>query len=166
MLSQFSPTQWTLYAWNTVIFFFPSPYRAIPTLDISYSVVIVGHTQCGGAAACFKAVQGAAGSLPVPSASAEAPINRWLAPLTSLASSLDHIAAVPDAEALPVLVEENVKVQVENLSKSDTVLSAWSAANGKRIQPLWIHGWVYEIEKGTLRDLGISKGPSAEDLRS
>jgi carbonic anhydrase len=147
-----------------VISFFPSPYRAFPTLDISHPVVVVGHTQCGGAAACFEAAQGAAGSLPVPSASAEAPINRWLAPLKSLASSLDHIVGGSAAEVLPVLVEENVKVQVKNLCQSDTILSAWSTANGKRSKPLWVHGWVYEIEKGVLKDLKISQGPSAEDL--
>jgi len=137
---------------------------AVDSLGVEH-VVVVGHTQCGGAAACFNAAQGAAGSLPVPSASAEAPINRWLTPLTSLASSLDHVVGGSAAEALPILVEENVKAQVKNICKSDTVLSAWSTANGKS-KPLWVHGWVYEIEKGVLRDLEISQGPSAEDLRS
>lgn len=108
--------------------------------------------------ACFKAAQEAAGSLPVPSASAKAPINRWLAPLTSLASSLDMLTASTE-EAIPRLVEENVKVQVANLCKSDTVLAAWNASGEKQIQPLWVHGWVYEIETGMLRDLGISQGP-------
>jgi len=139
---------------------------AVDILGVEH-VVVVGHTQCGGAAACFEATQAASDSitppLAVPSAARDAPINRWLAPLISLASSLSHN---PAAEALPILVEENVKAQVKNLCNSDTVLSAWAVANGRRSKPLWVHGWVYEIENGTLKDLGISKGPPAEVLQA
>jgi carbonic anhydrase len=140
---------------NTVISLFLPPYRAIPTL-VFFSVVVVGHTQCGGAAACFAAAQATPQALAVPSTASDAPINRWLAPLTSLASSLNYKPSTPAAAALRMLVEDNVKVQVENICKSGTVTSAWNVER----KPLWVHGWVYEIENGTLKDLGISKGPS------
>lgn len=64
-------------------------------------------------------------------------------------------------EALPLLVEENVKMQVENVCKSPAIVSAW--ARGDSGKKVWVHGWVYEIENGTLRDLGISKGPEESD---
>jgi carbonic anhydrase len=50
-----------------------------------------------------------------------------------------------------------VKAQVGNVCKSSAVTAAW-AANGTTGKPLWVHGWVFEIENGKLRDLGVSQG--------
>lgn len=117
-------------------------------------VVVVGHNECGGAAACLGAAQSSPSICPavtVPSLPAESPLNTWLDPLTRLAQSL-HLSTTPHVEALPVLVEENVKRQVENLAK---IRDAWTKG-------VWIHGWVYDIASGTLRDLGISQGPQSK----
>jgi carbonic anhydrase len=113
----------------------------------------VGHTECGGAAACYGAVK-AQQSVTIAEVPPTAPINRWLAPMTALAHSLTLPAA--PADAMRLLVEENVKAQVANLCKAETITSAWSS--GKKV---WVHGWVYEIGSGTLKDLGVSKGPPA-----
>lgn len=109
-------------------------------------VVIVGHTQCGGAIACYDAAQAA------PSSS-DTPLSRWLTPLTKLASNLQSQS--PEG-GVPLLVEENVKAQVEKLCQAGPVVNAWQ---GEKKKPLWVHGWVYEIEHGKLKDLEISKGP-------
>jgi carbonic anhydrase len=124
-------------------------------------VVVVGHTQCGGAAACLSAAL-AEQSAP---ATPEKPLGRWLTPLTSLASTIRNRTPTPTAsEALSALVEENVKAQVENVCKAPTVLSTWAApVNGTPRKTLWVHGWVYEIEKGRLKDLEVSKGPPRLD---
>ncbi|KAH9919353.1 carbonic anhydrase [Amylocystis lapponica] len=103
-------------------------------------VVIVGHTQCGGAAACHAAANG-------PPSEPSTPLERWLAPLTSIARD--------EGLSVSEIVEANVRAQVANVVRTDTVQRAW--ANGKNI---WVHGWVYEIEKGKIRDMGISVGPS------
>lgn len=133
-------------------------------LTILLIVVIVVHTQCGGAAACLNAVKSAS-STTVPTSPPDAPLNRWLAPLTKLAQSLEsRTSTFSTAEALPILVEENVKVQVETLSKAGPILSAWANATGAKRKPVWVHGWVYEIENGTLKDLGVSKGPPAPEI--
>ena len=58
----------------------------------------------------------------------------------------------PDGD-LTALVEANVRMQVENLAQSDVLQRAWAA--GKDVQ---VHGWVYELETGRLRDLGVSVG--------
>jgi len=50
-----------------------------------------------------------------------------------------------------------VKAQVKNLSKTETLMRAWAA--GKNV---WVHGWVYEIGRGGLKDLGVSKGPNSD----
>jgi carbonic anhydrase len=114
-----------------------------------FLVIVVGHTRCGGAAACLESAS--SGSVTSPST----PLERWLVPLTRLAKSL-NLGGKPSDAALNVLVEENVKAQVHTLAKSEPVLSAWKDP-AKR---LYIHGWVYDLEKGTLKDLEISQGPA------
>jgi carbonic anhydrase len=46
------------------------------------------------------------------------------------------------------LVELNVVQQVMNVCHTTIVQRAW-----QRGQPLWIHGWVYDLATGTLKDL-------------
>jgi carbonic anhydrase len=121
----------------------------IPTdfLVFPHPVVVVGHTQCGGAAACYNA------SKTKSSAPPSTALERWLAPLTKLASSLQKKGA-SEVAALDELVEENVKMQVSNICKTKTVLGAWAEK-----KDVWVHGWVFDIAQGTLRDVGATRGP-------
>ena len=58
------------------------------------------------------------------------------------------------------LVELNVIEQVHDLGKTSIVQNAW-----KREQPLHIHGWVYDVKDGIIKDLDVNfKGTS--DLHS
>jgi len=132
----------------------------------SHLVIVVGHTGCGGAAACFNASQSASFKPGVPTAvlpdlPADAPINRWLTPMTNLAAEL-QLSTADKAEALEVLVEENVKKQVENLASTADIQHVWKHPNadGKTVH---IHGWVYDIACGKLRDVGVSVGPESID---
>jgi len=63
-----------------------------------------------------------------------------------------------DDESLATLVKENVKAQVENLAKTETITKAWGVGTHKK-QKVFIHGWVYDLGTGRLRDLEISRGP-------
>ncbi|KAI0260053.1 carbonic anhydrase, partial [Gloeopeniophorella convolvens] len=111
------------------------------------TVLLVGHTHCGGALACYNAAQ-------TPSeaeGAADSPLGRWLAPLTTLAGTLD--VSAPPAEGLTALVEANVRAQVANIIATPTVSDAWAAG-----RKLWVHGLVYDLATGTLRDLGVTKG--------
>ncbi|KAF8201797.1 carbonic anhydrase [Pholiota molesta] len=135
---------------------------AVDYLGVQH-VIIVGHSECGGAAACLGAAQTPSLNLDEPeiatlsSLPVESALNRWLEPLTRLAASL-HLSSVPHAEALPVVVEENVKAQVDNLARTQTIQDAWTKGTRKG-QAVWIHGWVYDLQTGRLRDLNISRGP-------
>ncbi|KAF9053192.1 carbonic anhydrase [Panaeolus papilionaceus] len=134
---------------------------AVDYLGVEH-VVIVGHTECGGAAACLAAAQSPELDLDGPIATvgnlpADSALNRWLEPLTRLAASL-KLSSVAHAEALPVVVEENVKAQVENLANTITINDAWTKGSRKG-QDVWIHGWVYDLKTGKLKDLNISRGP-------
>ncbi|KAJ2920895.1 hypothetical protein H1R20_g2157, partial [Candolleomyces eurysporus] len=134
---------------------------AVDYLGVEH-VVIVGHTECGGAAACLGASQNPSLDLKnaiatVPSLPADSSLNRWLEPLTRLAASLG-LSSTPHQEALPVVVEENVKMQVDMLAKTVTINDAWTKGTPKG-QQVWIHGWVYDIATGKLKDLNVSRGP-------
>lgn len=124
-----------------------------------FTVVIVGHSSCGGAQACLGAAARANGptATTIDSLPETDPLNRWLAPLTILAASL-QLSTAPTGEAISLLVEENVKMQVENLAKSETIAKAWASKSGKG-KDVWIHGWVYDLASGKLRDLGVTRGP-------
>lgn len=121
----------------------------------------MGHSHCGGAAASLKAAQ-SPNFLPespiitVGGEPADSPLNRWLEPLTLLAHSLQ----LPDhgEESIETVVRENVKAQVENLANTETIRKAWTEGTPKK-QKVSIHGWVYDLGSGLLKDLGISRGP-------
>ncbi|KAH7928015.1 carbonic anhydrase [Leucogyrophana mollusca] len=124
---------------------------AIKVVGVEH-VVIVGHTKCGGAIACYDAAK-EAGTNSGTELGSESPINRWLAPLTKLAGSLDLPS---DAnEAVTVLVKENVKVQVANVCKAEPVVSSW--AHPEKRKPVTVHGWLYDVETGRIEDLNITQ---------
>lgn len=144
-------------------------------------VAIVGHTHCGGIQAAYnRATEGFPDHVPIDSIKQNAkkdfkfqhdhrhllpaeyvdddPIVTWLTPLTNLARELDYGVDPNFHEEHPLpsvtlLTDENVKLQVNNLvstfPKGDAV--------GGVEQAVWVHGWVYDVETGRLRDLEVTK---------
>jgi carbonic anhydrase len=92
----------------------------------------------------------------IPSLPMDAPLNRWLESLSKLAGTLG-VSDAPRSEAVLRIVEANVKQQVENLCKSQTIVNAWTKGTPKG-QKVLVHGWVYEIGTGRLKDLGLTRG--------
>jgi carbonic anhydrase len=113
------------------------------------TVLVVGHTRCGGAEAAFKAITPGG-----PSLDPSTPLGRWLAPLTALARTLD-LKGLSTNEAVTKIVEASVGAQVANVANSEPVRAAWK----KGRKNLFVHGFVYELETGNLRDLKIQRGP-------
>ncbi|KZT54727.1 carbonic anhydrase [Calocera cornea HHB12733] len=122
---------------------------AIENLGVEH-VIICGHTSCGGVAASYEL------SNTTPAPAATAPLIRWLTPLIKLAQS-HGFSAQPEADALPQLLEASVKQQVRHVVHTDIVQNAW-----KRGKHVWVHGWVYEVGTGLVRDMGCSVGPLVE----
>ncbi|KZV91359.1 carbonic anhydrase [Exidia glandulosa HHB12029] len=116
---------------------------AIMHLGVEH-VVVAGHTNCGGAAAALSE------STKAPS-EATSPLARFLAPIVDVARKL-NFGSPPPPDALDAVIAENVRQQVCNIC--DILKQAWS--EGKNVH---VHGWVYELEHGTLKDLDISVGP-------
>ncbi|KAF8911066.1 carbonic anhydrase [Gymnopilus junonius] len=135
---------------------------AVDHLGVEH-VAIVGHSNCGGAGACLAAaLSGSANHdgpiVTISSEPVDSELNRWLEPLTRIATSLP-LASVSEAEALQLVVEANVKAQVEKLASTEVIRSAWTKGTPKG-QKVQIHGWVYDLSTGLLKDLNISRGPA------
>ena len=61
-----------------------------------------------------------------------------------------------DKERFDRLVELNVKAQVYDLAKTSIVQQAWKNDTG-----LEIHGWVYGLKDGIIKDLKVSMDSAA-----
>jgi carbonic anhydrase len=112
---------------------------AIEYLKVKH-VIVTGHYGCGGVRAAMMPQQLGL-------------IDHWLRPIRDVfdknAGELADI--VDEYKRLNALCEMNVREQVSNLAKSTIVQNAWH-----RGQDLSLHGWVYGISNGLIRDLGVT----------
>jgi carbonic anhydrase len=118
---------------------------AVDVLKVEH-VIVCGHYGCGGVrAACSGQSLGL--------------IDNWLRHVQDVRDRHDALIrreADEDA-ALARLVELNVIEQVRNVSRTTIAQDAWSGG-----QPLSVHGWIYDLRDGLLRDLGCSASAAAE----
>jgi len=112
---------------------------AIDVLQVKH-VMVVGHYGCGGVRA---AVDGKRRGL----------VDHWLHPIRELNQEHAHeLEAMTDSGArLDRLCELNVIRQVRNVASDVFVQDAWS-----RGQSLSVHGWVYSLANGLVRDLDVT----------
>jgi len=112
---------------------------AVEVLKVKH-VIVCGHYGCGGVRA---ALSGKRHGL----------IDHWLAPIRCLyEDDVEHFDRILDFEArLNAVCEANVLVQVRAVAANPFVLDAWA-----RGQKLAIHGWIYSIKDGLIRDLQAS----------
>jgi carbonic anhydrase len=112
---------------------------AVDVLKVEH-VIVCGHYGCGGVKAAMDNL-----SLGL--------IDNWLRHVQDVMHSNDEIMTTitDDSLRLDKLCELNVAAQVLSVSRTTIVQSAWA-----RGQELAIHGWIYGIGDGRLRDLGIS----------
>lgn len=100
-------------------------------------VIVCGHYGCGGVKAAMGNHQLGL-------------VDNWLRNIRDVYArfkeELDAIA--DDNERYCRLVELNVMQQVLNVCHTTIVQGAWT-----RNQPLWVHGWVYDLATGKLKDL-------------
>ena len=118
---------------------------AIEVLRVRH-VIVCGHYGCGGVAAAFHG-------------SRHGLIDNWLRHVADVADKhADELASLPEERRLDRLCELNVAEQVVNVCRTTIVEDAWA-----REQPLTVHGVVYGLEDGLLRDLRVSASarPSA-----
>ena len=112
---------------------------AVDVLKVDH-IIVCGHHGCGGVKAAMDNLQLGL-------------IDNWLRHVQDVLQEHEEVlATVPDEnERLDRLCELNVVEQVLNVGRTTIVQSAW-----QRGQELVVHGWIYGLQDGLLRDLGVS----------
>src|SRR6195256_1254628 len=112
---------------------------AVDVLKVKH-IMVVGHHGCGGVAA---AVDGKRRGL----------VDHWLHPIREVFHDHSHeLEAISGETArLDRLCELNVIKQVSNVASDVFVQDAW--ARGQRVS---VHGWVYSLANGLVKDLNVT----------
>lgn len=111
---------------------------AVEVLAVRH-IIVCGHYGCGAVRA---ALEGARLGL----------IDNWLRGLHGLARKHAEECGDDPPARLNALCELNVRTQVQAVCETTVVRDAW-----QRRQDLTVHGWIYGIGDGLLRDLGVSR---------
>lgn len=122
---------------------------AVDVLGVRH-VIVCGHYGCGGVRRAIENAQGPGG---------EGLVDHWLAPIVDLyGRHRAQMDALPELSArLDRLCELNVCLQMRRLAATPVMRSAWT-----RGAELTLHGWIYGIGDGLLRDLGTTLSSSGE----
>ena len=112
---------------------------AVNVLKVEH-VIVCGHYGCGG-------VKAAMGNQSI------GIIDNWIRHIKDIyrvhKRELDSIS--DETQRFDRFVELNVVEQVYDLAKTSIVQGAWSSG-----QNLTIHGWVYGVDSGIVKDLGVN----------
>ncbi|MGA9751582.1 MAG: carbonate dehydratase [Acidobacteriota bacterium] len=111
---------------------------AVDVLKVKH-LIVCGHYGCGGVRAAMRGDR-------------HGLIDNWLRHVQDVQRKhrtlLDGVS--DEKSRADRLCELNVIEQVANLCETTVVQDAWA-----REQPLSVHGWIYGLEDGLLRDLGL-----------
>lgn len=111
---------------------------AVDFLKVKH-IIVCGHYGCGG-------VKSAMDCRP------QGLVDNWLRHIRDIYSKYEHVLnpIADETRRIEKLCELNVIEQVANVCHTTIVQEAW-----KRGQELAVHGWVYALENGLLRDLHV-----------
>lgn len=118
---------------------------AVEVLKVKH-IIVCGHYGCGGIKAALEA-------------DSHGLIDNWLRHIRDVyryhRNELDSIE--DPGKRKDRLCELNVIEQVGNVCSFTTVENAWREG-----QELYVHGWIYRLEDGLLRDLRVSADTSSK----
>jgi carbonic anhydrase len=114
---------------------------AVEVLHVEH-IIVCGHHGCGGVQAALETKR-------------HGLIDNWLRHIQDTSNLHSHELELitNENEKLNRLCELNVAEQVLNVGETTFVLDAWN-----RGQDLTVHGWIYSLTDGVIRDQGISIG--------
>lgn len=112
---------------------------AVDVLKVEH-IIVCGHDGCGGVKAAMSNLQFGL-------------IDNWLRHVQDVFHDHEEeLAKIEDEnDRVDRLCELNVIEQVRNVGRTTIVQSAW-----QRGQELVVHGWIYGLQDGLLRDLGVT----------
>lgn len=121
---------------------------AVDVLKVEH-IIVCGHYGCGGVLAALRGERVGLS-------------DNWLRHIQDVHERhRDIIGAAADEPAADRLCELNVIEQAINVCRTGIVRDAW-----QRGQPLAVHGWIYGLRDGIIKDLGISVAAPGELERS
>ena len=112
---------------------------AVEILRVEH-IIVCGHYGCGGIQTAMDPQR-------------HGLIDNWLRHIQDTANLHSHLLnAIDDPnDKLERLCQLNVAEQVQNVGETTIVQDAWN-----RGQDLEVHGWIYSLQDGLIRDLDIS----------
>lgn len=116
---------------------------AVAVLRVKH-VMVVGHYGCGGVRAVLEGHY-------------RGKVGEWIAPIRAIHQKYAAHLGADERAQWDALCELNVIEQAAQVCQSSVVREAWS-----RGQDLAVHGWIYSVSDGLLRDLNITVSSSAE----
>jgi len=112
---------------------------AVDVLRIRH-VIVCGHYRCSGVRAALEHER-------------HGLVDSWLRPIHELREECKaELNAITEPESRAArLCELNVIEQVKNVARTATVADAWTRGDS-----ISIHGWIYDVADGLLRDLNVT----------
>jgi len=112
---------------------------AVEALKVKH-IIVCGHYGCGGVLAALRDWSGL-------------PLENWLAYVRAVyRAHKEELDAAPSEEVRwRRLCELNVMAQVHAVRETEIVKTAW-----RNDQPVMVHGWIYDLREGLLRDLDMN----------
>ena len=111
---------------------------AVDVLKVEH-IIVTGHYDCGGVNAALDSQHFGV-------------VDNWIRGIRdNYVSRQDEFEGMTHQQISDRMAELNVIRQVENLSHTRIVQHAW-----ERNQPLSIHGWIYRLSNGLLKDLKVT----------
>ncbi len=118
---------------------------AVDILKVRH-IIVCGHYGCGGVMAAMRNLKLGL-------------CDNWLRHVQDVrCTHQSQLDALPtEDEQISRLCELNVIEQVANVSETTVIRDAW-----ERGQELSVHGWIYDLHDGLLRDLAMSVSTDAD----
>lgn len=110
---------------------------AVDLLKVHH-IIVCGHYGCSGVHAALRRDRLGLS-------------DNWLRHVQDVRQKHEAVVAAAGSESANRLCELNVIEQVANVCQTTIVLDAW-----ERGQELVVHGWIYGLENGLLRDLNVT----------
>ena len=111
---------------------------AVDLLKVKH-IMVTGHYGCGGVQAALRRARLGL-------------CDNWIRHVQDVREKHEQrLASLSEADAVSRLCELNVIEQVTNVCETSIVRDAWD-----RAQELTVHGWIYGIQDGHLRDLKMT----------
>ncbi len=120
---------------------------AVEVLQVKH-IIVCGHYGCGGIKAALENQK-------------HGLIDHWLQYIRDIYRNHQVVleSLMEEPARYRLLSEINVMEQVWNVCQSDFVQNAWGSGRG-----LSVHGWIYDISDGLLKDLDVTVSNRAESV--